>query len=163
MKFMDIYNTIDINLLENDYYNQDIIGKKTLIDKYLKEYAISKILEINKVKTIQIDENASINELVRLLSELIPQEKHFDTIRHFTHYILNVASNLQNFAIVWWVDGESDLIENPVADFNIEEKWESITTHEQTSYLKTFDFAYDTFRNKFMQKNYRQPTKHLIQ
>ena len=163
MNFMDIYNSIDVNLLENDYYNQDIIGKKELIERFLKEYIISKILELNKSKTIIIDENASINDLVRLLSEIIPEEKHFDTIRHLTHYILNVAGNLQNFSIIWWVEEEKELIENPIADFSIEEKWEKITTHEQTSYLKTFEFVYDTFRNKFMQKNYRQPTKLLIQ
>lgn len=163
MYFMDIYYAVDHNLIESDYYGKDIDGKKKLIDKCLKEYAISKILEINSQKENMNYDNLSLNELIEILSNLIPKEKHFDTIRHFTHYILNVAGNLQNFGIIWMVEEKEELIQKPEANFNIEGKWENLITHENTSYLEVFNHVYHIFQNEFMLKNYRQLAKHLIQ
>ena len=163
MNFMDIYYSVGNSLLENNYHNQNNEKKLELIDKELKDYAISKILEIDSSKKTLITENTTLKELVIILTDIIPKDNHFATIRHFIHYILNIASELQGFSIIWWVEKETELIDNPTAEFNIEGKWEMIATHEQTSYLKAFEFTYDVFRNKFMNKNYRQPTKLLIQ
>lgn len=163
MNFMDIYSTIGNNLLENNYYDQDIEGKLELIDAGLRDYAISKILELDDSQEKVLSDTISINELIKILSDIIPNEKHFDTIRHFTHYILNIASSLQNLSIIWWSERNLDLIENPVVEFDINDKWSSITTHEKTPYLKTFEFAYETFKTEFISKNYRQSTKLLIQ
>ena len=38
----DIYNKIDIQLMEEDYWNLDIEDRKRLIDKFLKQYIILK-------------------------------------------------------------------------------------------------------------------------
>ena len=163
MNFMDIYYSVGINLLESDYYRKDINIKKELIDRYLKEYAISKLLELDDSNSNINYYELTLNQLVERLSIIIPTEKHFDTIRHFTHYILNIASGIQNFEIMWIIGEKEQLITNPETNFNIVEKWDNFVTHEKTTYLDAFNHSYNTFQNEFMLKNYIQPLKHLIQ
>ena len=147
----DIYYKIDSNLLEQSFWELNIKEKKKLIDEELKKYIILKINTLNEQELINVEENTlSIEELLLKLSEKIPKENHHLTLNHFVHYILQVAGNLQNCVIIWWVDKNKTLITNPVVEFDENEIWNSLKTHEQTDYVQIFNFVYDVFKNKFM-------------
>ncbi len=146
----DIYNKIDIQLMEEDYWNLDIEDRKRLIDKFLKQYIILKINEINFNALCETNKELSTIELFELLSSLIPKEEHFETIRHFTHYILQISSNLQGWSIIWWGEEDDELVENPLVEFDIDGKWNKLVTDNRTDLVKTFKFAYHIFMNEFM-------------
>lgn len=146
----DIYNKIDIQLMEEDYWNLDIEDRKRLIDKFLKQYIILKINEINFNALCETNKELSTIELFELLSSLIPKEEHFETIRHFTHYILQISSNLQGWSIIWWGEEDDELVENPLVEFDIDGKWNKLVTDDRTDLVKIFKFAYHIFMNEFM-------------
>jgi len=147
----DIYFKVDSNIVNNGFWQVDIQGKKELIDKELKKYIISKLNElgVNKALT-DSKKDISVDDLLGLLAMNIPQQNHCEILRHFTHYILNVTSNLQNFSIIWWQEDEEELINNPKIEINERGQWEKLITHEKTDYVQTFSFVYDIFQNKFM-------------
>ena len=146
----DIYNKIDIQLMEEDYWNLDIEDRKRLIDKFLKQYIILKINEINSNALCETNKELSTIELFELLSSLIPKEEHFDTIRHFTHYILGICDNLQGWSVMWWGEENEELIANPLVEFDINGRWDKLVTDDRTDLVKTFKFVYYVFQNEFM-------------
>ena len=146
----DIYPIIDIQLMKEDYWSLDIEDKKKLIDKTLKEYIIFKINEINSNVLCETNKDMNTVELFELLSSLIPKEEHFETIRHFTHYILQISSNLQGWSIIWWGEEKEELVENPLVEFDIDGKWNKLVTDDRTDLVKAFKFAYHIFMNEFM-------------
>lgn len=148
----DIYSKINPILIENNYHNLDIEGKKTLIDKALRVYIISKLDEIGKLNLLKEDntENLSVGDLLHVLAGEIPEDKHDSTLNHFVHLIANLAGNLQGFDILWWEEDDENLIENPIIDFNENGFLNQIKTHENTPYVKTFNLVYYTFMNEFM-------------
>lgn len=147
----DIYFKVDSNIVNNGFWQIDIQEKKELIDQALKKYIISKLndLGVNNVLT-DSKKDTSVDDLLGLLAINIPQPKHSETLNHFTHYILNVAGNLQNFSIIWWQEDDEELICNPRIEINERGQWEKLVTHEKTGYVQTFSFVYDIFQNKFM-------------
>ena len=146
----DIYPIIDIQLMKEDYWNLDIEDKKKLIDETLKEYIIFKINEINSSALCKTNKDMNTVELFELLSSLIPKEEHFETIRHFTHYILQISSNLQGWSIIWCGEEKDELVENPLVEFDIDGKWNKLITDDRTDLVKTFKFAYHIFMSEFM-------------
>ena len=146
----DIYPIIDIQLMKEDYWDLDVENKKRVIDKSLKQYIIFKINEINSNALCETNKELSTIELFELLSSLIPKEEHFDTIRHFTHYILQICSNLQGWSILWWGEEDDELVENPLVEFDIDGKWNKLVTDDRTDLVKTFKFTYHVFMNEFM-------------
>jgi len=154
LEMKDIYYIIDSSLMEQNFWNLDIEEKKILIEQELKKYIISKINEIDK--NISLPDNNIGNtktiDLLQILATIIPKENHFDTLRHFIHYILNVASNLQGWSIIWYEEENPELKNNPIIDFNEDGKWNSLTTlaTEDDNYVKIFAFVNDVFQNQFM-------------
>lgn len=148
----DIYSKINPILIKNNYHNLDIKGKKTLIDKALKVYIISKLDEIGKLNLLKEDntEKLSVVDLLEILANEIPEDKQHSTLNHFVHLIANLAGNLQGFGVIWWQDDDKSLIENPIIDFNENGFLNQIKTHENTPYVKTFNLVYYTFMNEFM-------------
>ena len=148
----DIYSKINPILLKNNYHDLDIAGKKSLIDKALKVYIISKLDEIGKLNLLKEDnaENLSVGDLLEILSSEIPEDKHHSTLNHFIHLIANLAGNLQGFDILWWEEDDENLIENPIIDFNENGLLNQIKTHKKTPYVKAFNLVYYTFMNEFM-------------
>lgn len=146
----DIYYQIDSKIMEQGFYEGDIARKKQLIDENLKEYIGSKIAELNSGVLLERTKEISVVEYLAYLASLIPPEEHFNTLRHFVHYILNVAGNLQGFSILWWCEEKPELIEKPIIEFDTEGKWEKLITHEKTDYVQTFAFGYNIFQNQFM-------------
>lgn len=156
LEMRDIYYKVDSNIVKKGFWQKDIEGQKELIQQELKKYTASKIAEIDQSKSLPEAslEQIDIVELVEMLGTMIPKEKHFDTLRHFTHYILNVASNLQGYSIIWSCEENHELKNNPVINFDIDGKWNSLTTisTEDDDYVKIFAFVNDVFLNQFMTK-----------
>ena len=160
----DIYTSMDKKIVNEGYHLSNTEEKKKLVDNGLKDYIISKINELGKVNslTTQNSEQLSTLELFHMLANLIPKENHFDTIRHFTHYILNIATDIQGCYIIWYGDNDEKFLHEPLVDFDINGEWKSLTTHDDTDLVKVFEFVYDIFMNKFrvkqIQKRIDKPT-----
>ena len=165
IELKDIYSKVGIKLAMQDFDLATPEEKKQLVDTNIKTYLIEKISEINETATFEDPENAiSVEELVTKLGELIPTNSHFDTLRHLTHFILNIAGEMQMHSIVWYSETEADFIDNPLVEFGINGKWESLITHEKHSYVETFHQVYGVFREVFMTKNNpKQPTMRIKQ
>ena len=148
----DIYFVVGKNLFERNFDNQTTEQKKRLVEGSLKGYVVGKIVRESTEKAIMLSENpqVSLDELVELLGELIPQEQHFDTMRHLTHFMLNIAGEMQGWSITWWDEQDEQYIDNPLIKFNEEGKIDSLTTHKPSSYVQTFKFVHDVFTNSFM-------------
>lgn len=153
----DIYYRMDSSIVKQNFWKLDIEEKKSLIDKELKKYIISK-LNLLKLPQLSVEEIDSLNvgELLLILANNIPKEEHFNTLRHFTHYILQVAGTLQGWSIIWWEEDNEKLEKSPIIEFNEFGFWNSLKTHENTDYVKTFNFVYDIFNNQFMIKQHKK-------
>lgn len=148
----DIYFVVGKNLFEKDFDHQTTEQKKKLVEGSLKTYVASKIVRESTEQAFKLSENpnVSLDELVELLGELIPEEKHFDTMRHLTHFMLNIAGEMQGWSITWWDEQDEQFIDNPLIKFNEEGKIDSLTTHKSSSYVQTFKFVHDVFTSSFM-------------
>ena len=71
-------------------------------------------------------------------------------MRHLTHFMLNIAGEMQGWSITWWDEQDEQFIDNPLIKFNEEGKIDSLTTHKSSSYVQTFKFVHDVFTSSFM-------------
>lgn len=154
MDIRDIYFIVDSNVMKQGYWDKTIEEKKLSIEQELKKYIILKMNEIDEnISLFNYDvENENLIDLLQALANMIPKELHFETLRHFVHYLLNIASNLQGWSIIWYEEENKELKNNPVIDFNEDGKWNSLTTlaTEEDDYVKIFAFVNDVFQNQFM-------------
>lgn len=148
---MDIYGFMNKYLMENNYYDLNISLKKELIESGLKKYTIDKINEQSGRIVFDVNTDVSFEELFNMLGNLISKENHFYTIRHYTHLILNIAGNLQNYSITWISDVNNPVTE-PIIKFNEFGLWNELETDPNPDQVQTFNFVYDTFKNNFMVK-----------
>lgn len=155
----DIYYKVDSEIVANDWHEADNEEKKILLDNALKKFMCEKITEFDSTKSLKAEDQANItvNELAEILGKVIPEEDHFETMRHLTHYVLAVAGGIQGWSIVWEVDNSEEFLDNPHATFNAEGKWDTLTTHDQTSYIKTFEFVRDTMNQMILGKTKQAP------
>lgn len=151
---MDIYYKVGKNLYEKDFDFKSTEEKKILVEGNLKNYIAGKIAEESTMKAIELSNNpqVTLDELVIMLGDLIPKEEHFDTMRHLTHFILNIAGEMQGWSVVWYEEQETEFIDNPLVKFNEAGKIESLTSHKETSYVQTFQFVHEIFKETFMTK-----------
>lgn len=147
----DIYPKINQRLLEENYWALNIEEKKNLINKEMKKYTLSKIYELDQ--KFEYNQETDITTLLEILNTYIPEPNKFEVLRHFSHYIISIASSLQEYEIIWWVESDKDLIDNPICDFNEENKWNTLTTHQKTDLIKTFKLVNETFNNNFLNHN----------
>ena len=146
----DIYFRIDSNLVCQNFWQNDIEEKKRLIDSELKKYIISKIQELNVELLENEINNLSVIELLHILALNIPLDQPHTILNHFIHYIIQVAGNLQNWTICWWVENDEKLITEPLIEFDKNGLWDNLKTHEQTDYIKIFGLVYGTLNNYFL-------------
>lgn len=151
-KFTDIYVKVGRNLYERSFDFKSIDEKKEMFDQELKNYILEKIAEAGNRAVLESEhkDEVSVYDLVGVLGAMIDEKEHFDTLRHLTHVVLNIAGEIQGHSIVWYGSKEDDEIGNPVAEFNAGGLWDSLNTHPDESYVTTFEFTYDIFQNKFM-------------
>lgn len=150
VKINDIYRKIGLRLDEQNFLTKDFQEQKELVDSELKIYLISKIEELGFVPNI--DERNDVNGLVNNLGLIIPVDKHFDTIRHLTHYVLSIAGIMQQREIIWYSQNDS-MLSFPTVDIDECGIWDSLTTIEDNSYVEIFEYTYDVFINKFMKRS----------
>jgi len=149
----DIYYKVDSELVQQNFWKLDIEQKKKLIDSELKKYIVSKLKELDSTLLLESkNEKMNVGELLVILSNNIPEDQHFDTLRHFTHYILQVASSLQSWSITWWNDNDVALNDSPIVKFDENGLWTDLITSDNIDYIKTFNCVYDVFNNNFMVK-----------
>ena len=82
----DIYYKMNQSLMNTSCHQLEVSGKKTVVEQEMKEYVISKMLELNS-KT-EIDEDMDLCLIVEVLGNMIQKEKHFDTLSHLVHFLL---------------------------------------------------------------------------
>ena len=162
----DIYYKVGKRLQEQDFDILPIEIKKQLVEENLKSYLLEKVAEGTNKELTSIEKEVTTDDLVTILGDIIPKEKHFDELRHLTHFILNIAGEMQGWSITWWDSSEAEYIDNPLAEFNDFGKWESLTSNKETSYVQTFHFVNNIYKEKFMEKTptskklrLKQPTK----
>lgn len=148
----DIYFRVGKDLYQHAFDVENTGRKKSLVEGCLKTYLASKIAEESTEKALILSEKeeVSVDDLVEMLGDLIPEEEHFDTMRHLTHFMLNIAGEMQGWSITWWDEQDEQFIDNPLIKFNEEGKIDSLTTHKQSSYVQTFKFVHEVFTNSFM-------------
>lgn len=151
MCFNDIMYKMNQYIMENNPYDFDIESQKKLVDTCLKKYTIEKIqlLGFNKMISDDLCEELNFLDLFDELVSMIPKGKYFDTIRFYTHYILEISGSLQGWSIPWMSDSDQTELE---AFFNKEGKWDKLNTPLNEDYVRTFKFVYDVFQNNFMIK-----------
>lgn len=137
---------------QSNCFDPDIEKQKELVESCLKKYTIEKLQELNSNKMISDDaaKELSMIDLFEELAGMIPKEKHFDTLRFYTHYILEIAGSLQGWSITWWSNDDQEDLE---VLFNMDGKWDKLNTPLNEDYVKTFVFVYDIFQNNFMVKD----------
>ena len=140
--YNDIYSYLGTFLVNKNWYFKDFNTQKELLELGFKSYIISKIniLEPN-LKTI--NSNLSLIDLYLILSNLIPKENHFNTLRFFTHYLLSIISNLQNYEIIWLSENINN-ISITIDDFH---KWNTLTSNDD--YINSFISLYYCFKEYF--------------
>lgn len=148
----DIYYRVGKDLHQHNFDTENIERKKKLVEGCLKTYLASKIAEESTEQALVLSEkeDVTVEELVEMLGELIPEEQHFDTMRHLTHFLLNIVGEMQGWSITWWDEQDEQFIDNSLLQFNSSGKIESLTTHKQTSYVHTFKFVYEIFNSSFL-------------
>ena len=152
IELKDIYFKVGMNLVKEDFDFRATEDQKELVDKHLKEYLKDKLSEITSSQIKDSNNEVSVEILVDELGEQIPNERHFDTIRHLTHFILNIAGEMQGWSIIWYGECNPEFIDNSLIKFNINGKLESLTTHNDESYVTTFKQVYGVFKEVFMSK-----------
>lgn len=128
-----------------------------MVEKGLKWYINQQNALQEPSKHIQEEnlEDVSLQELAEVLGGLIPEERHFDTIRHLTHYVLGIATTIQDYAVVWEVRDDEGLIDNPLSTYDENGKLNKFITHKKTSYVTAFDFALQSLDDVFEKKEER--------
>lgn len=151
----DIYHIIDNWLLISGYWDLDDEGKKLAIDKALREYLAHQICfyDLSGGATMPALVKSTPQTLMEGLEHLVDSKYHGETLRHVVHYIINVASNMQKYAIVWQVQEDEGLIQNPQVNYTSEGIWDSLVTHKDTKYSVAFKVAYEALnRNVTLKK-----------
>ncbi|MBE6147171.1 MAG: hypothetical protein E7168_02425 [Firmicutes bacterium] len=151
----DIYYKVGKGLFEKGYYYEtELSKKKELIDLSLKEYVIEKIMELNPSFSSLSNPDASVVELASILGNLVPVHDHFATLRHLTHYVLQVAGDLQGFSIIWFQENDEARKENSLIDFNDFGYWDKLVTYdeEEMNLVQIFTFVYTFFEQQFLEK-----------
>lgn len=149
----DIYFKVGMNLAKEDFDFRATEDQKELVDKHLKNYLLEKLSEATTSSTfIDSTNEVPVETLVDELGKHIPEERYFDTMRHLTHFILNIAGEMQNWSIIWYGECNPEYIDNSLIKFNTNGKLESLTTHNDESYLTTFKQVYGVFKEVFMSK-----------
>lgn len=114
INFKDIIYKMNQYIIQQDNcFDPSIENQKELVETCLKKYTIEKLQELNSNKMIS-DEAAkelSMIDLFEELADVVPKENHFDTLRFYTHYILEIAGSLQGWSITWWNNDDQEDLE----------------------------------------------------
>lgn len=130
---------IDKKLIENGYWAFDDEEKKDMVDMVLASH-ISEELSKNGVTFIPKDDDTV--DLFELLYMSTPVNKRLDLAHEYTHYSLAIIGSLQGYSVVWFVENDKDLINEPKLCIK-DDKLDRIVTHDETDPFKIFSTVYD--------------------
>lgn len=147
--FQDIYYNVDSRIVEKGFWNLNINGKKELVDNELKRYMGKKVEDIYGIKLINESSEFSATSLLRMIANVYQDDEKKEELRHFTHYILNIAGAIQNNSIIWWQEDEEAFQNMPTIIVDEDNRWSELKIHTDTDYLETFEFVYDAFQSNF--------------
>ena len=153
----DIYYQIGIKLIEKNYSKKNNHEKKELIEAELKSYIATQISLRNPEINFQEEQLAEVtlHDLAEQLEKLIPPKDHFDTMRYLTHYVLESITVLQGYTALWEVSEDESLIDKPIVQYGENRMVDRLITHQQTSYVKSFDTALETLDEVVEKKEQR--------
>lgn len=149
VKMEDIYYHIDSYITDNGFYKASIEEKKSLVDYGLKRYLAQKINQIDRTKKLPEEKfkDVTVQDLVTLISEMIPEDKHPQTLSHIVRYILGNAGLLQGRNIKWKRENDEELIGSTQFEFNEQQQVIAIKTHIFPEYSQTIRFVYDVYQS----------------
>ena len=138
----DIYAYLSNYLINNNWLESDFDAQKRILEEGFKDYILLKIYSI-KADFRKINNDLSLKDLYLILSSLIPKEEHFKTLRFFTHYLLSIISDWQNYEAIWVSQDLGDTISIYIRD----NKWEMLVTNDD--YVYSFLSLYYCFLEYF--------------
>lgn len=161
VNFNDIYSKVGIQIVQNGWYDASDIEKFDIFDKSLKKYLIFKILEINPYTLVdKIDyedfSNLNIEQLINILNENILKKDHISTLSQIIHYVLAIIGELQGFEVLWYVEKDEQLVENPQLIY-VDQTLESLKTNEDFNFEKSFLLVYEILQNMLTKSEKKTP------
>lgn len=149
MRRMDnIYYSVDSYLLNNGFIYGTLDEKKELTIEGLKLYLAQKITDINPMTILsrQDIENISINDIIDLLTETLPEEEHEENLSNVVRYIIFNASKLQGKKIAWERETSEDLDNGVSIEFTTKGNIKTVKTHTYPSYNYVLRFLIDIYQ-----------------
>lgn len=145
----DIYTTIDNILLENNYWGLDDSEKVEQVELALRTYLAKKLAQIDTRDNVSEErlKNLPVIGLIQLIEYQMDPDVKQETLAHVIHYIINIASNIQEYAVVWHESEEIGYKWQPATTFNQDRKWDTLTTHKLTPYTEIYKSAYYALKN----------------
>ena len=143
--YLDIYQKMGEYLLSHNWYESDFSTQKTLLDMAYKNYTLNKIYEINP-NFPNLNSNLSFPTLFKILSSLIPESKHCDTLRFYTHYLISIISSFQSYEMLWTNGNDNPkTISIDIKD----DKWNCLITSDFDNLETVFLSLYYCFQEYF--------------
>ncbi|MEG1495088.1 MAG: hypothetical protein RSA48_03710 [Bacilli bacterium] len=156
----DIYIKVDNEIVKKGFWEQDLSGKKALVIEGLTTYTLNKMAELN-IKKYNSRHNLSLEAMFILISrELISPLEREEFFRHYTHYIIAVASVLQSKSIIW--TSSNLVLENDIIiSLDSDGKWNELVSNELTPPEDITLAVINRFNQDFKQVNYQYQKKNL--
>lgn len=148
IKTNDIYFKLNSALYEKDYFSSNDNEKMNLIEDAMKLYIASKLNEIDSTQCLEHNNLTSLELLEVLYNKLEECDNRFDIMSHFVHYILGLASYIQNFAITWYIKED---VSEPKIDFNIKGLWDTLITSDNANLYQTYCHVLEVFKTKILE------------
>lgn len=154
MKYADIYRVVGKRLINKGFYGLAFEDKKTLVLYEMKKYLYEKITKVNPnfVENNKSLDESSINYIIRVYTLIVPEDKRIEEINNITHYLLNIMSELQGYAITWQIEDDNQLPifkieENGLVDSLYSKDYETISDVQNI-----FSYVSEYFTNEFKNK-----------
>lgn len=161
IKMEDIYYHVDSYITENGFRNASLEEKKQLVDYGLKRYLALKINQLDRSKKLPEDKYSEVTviDLVNLIGEMIPEDKHSHTLGHVVRYIIGSASLLQGKNIKWKRENDIELADSTYFELNDHQQLTAMKTHVFPNYPQTIKFAYDVYQSPLVAQKGKQYRK----
>lgn len=149
MRRMDtIYRNVDSYLINNGYIYASVDEKKEMTIDGLKLYLGQKLTDINPsiVLSKKQIEQLSINEIIDLITQTLPEEEHEENLSNVVKYLISNATALQGKKITWEREDNEDLDNGVSVEFTTKGRIRTIKTHTYPSYNYVLRFLVDIYQ-----------------
>lgn len=149
MRRMDtIYRNVDSYLINNGFIYASVDEKKEMTIDGLKLYLGQKLTDINPsiVLSKKQIEQLSINEIIDLITETLPEEEHEENLSNVVKYLISNATALQGKKIAWERETSEDLDNGVSIEFTTKGNIKTVKTHTYPSYNYVLRFLIDIYQ-----------------